>query len=116
MIQTIRQFFTNVRCAVFHHLLDWEIYQRIAPQVHKEKDCGYPFHSREELIKLNIRLELDTKLNTATLEKQIATMPKAYGEAFRYLVYRDLNEHTVIYRKLAQSRVPRPSQVEPVAA
>ncbi len=39
------------------------------------------------------------------IEKRAARMPAAYGKAFRYIAYRDLNERMKMYLEIAERRI-----------
>ena len=99
-------FFTRLRQKLFKWHLEWEIYNRIAPHIHGEKDCGYLFDCEAELCKESLEGHINTQLNLEIIERQADHMGKAYGEAFRYIMYRDLNMRLLMYLKLAQRRVP----------
>ena len=106
MLHQIKLFFSYVRLALFTWRLEWEIFQRIAPQIHQEKDCGYSFGSEEELLEAAASGELEARSRLQIIERQAGYMGKSYGEAFRYVMYRDLNSRLLLYVKLAQWRVP----------
>jgi hypothetical protein len=101
----LRLFFKNIRNAWFVGRLEREIYNRIAPHIHGLKDGDYPFSSREELLKAAVEGNLDTKFLIESIEREAERMPEAYGEAFRYVMYRDLNTRLRQYARLAQRRV-----------
>jgi hypothetical protein len=86
--------------------MEREIYGRVFPHLEKQKDCGYPFQSDEEIQTLILHAKLDAQLHLETIERQADEMGKAYGEAFRFIMYRDLNRRTLAYAKLVQKRVP----------
>jgi hypothetical protein len=86
--------------------IEREIYGGIFPHLQKEKECGYSFQSDEELWREIHHGSLDAKLHLETIEQQADEMGKAYGEAFRYIMYRDLNRRMLTYAKLVQRRVP----------
>ena len=82
-----------------------EIFQRIFPHLNREANHGYPFACDEEMARLHTRGRLQTSLDMDLLERTAARMPKAYGEAFRYIVYRDLNERMEMYLEIAEQRM-----------
>jgi len=104
-------FFRKIRQQFFEWRLDSEIYGQIFKQVNQEKEFDHPFDSREGLVKNMIRGELDAKLRMKILEEQGDQMPESYGEAFRYIMYRDLNERMLHYLKIAQRRIPPASRI-----
>lgn len=110
MIRTIsnavRRFLAGIREDIFTIRIEREIYGRIFPHLEREKDCGYPFETDEEIFKRCIHDALDAKLFLNLVERQANAMGKAYGEAFRYIMYRDLNRRLRAYVKLVQHRVP----------
>ena len=106
MINTIKSFFAYARMVVFANLIEWEIYQRMFPHLQQEKDSGYPFQSAEELREMLTRSQRDAKACLEIIERQADEMGKAYGEAFRFIMYRNLNRRLLPYMKLAQHRVP----------
>jgi hypothetical protein len=92
--------------------MEREIYNRIFPHLENEGDYGYPFNSREELRKLCHDSELESTPFVQEIETDIVRMPKAYGEAFRYILYRNLKTHGTMpsaymrmFRMLARRRV-----------
>lgn len=105
MINRIKSFFAFVRLSVFTTLVEREIYHRIAPHIHKEKDCGYSFACEQELLDAALQGNHDLKSQIAMIERAAENMGKAYGEAFRYIMYRDLSNRLLPYLKLAQWRI-----------
>lgn len=105
MKNNIIQFIAKVRQFIFTLRIEREIYGKIAPQVLGEAEHGYPFHTDDELVEAHIRAGLDAQLNLDIIEMTAAQMPAAYGKAFRYLAYRDLNARMEMYKKLAEERV-----------
>lgn len=106
MIHQIGMLVAKIRQALFRWRMEWEIYNKIAPHIHRKKDYGYPFDSPEGLFKAAIRGKLDLKLHIEIIEQQADHMGKVYGEAFRFAMYRELTEQTLRYVKFAQKRVP----------
>ena len=111
MIQKVRMLLAYVRMVIFTNRIEWEIFQRIAPHIHNEKDHGYSFGSEQELLQAAIRGQRDAEACLEIIERQADHMGKAYGEAFRHIMYRDLNRRLLPYVKLAQHRVPPPLRV-----
>jgi hypothetical protein len=46
------------------------------------------------------------------IEWTAAKLPKAYGDAFRYIAYRDLNERMKMYLEIAAERI-QPKTCDP---
>jgi len=69
-------------------------------------DYGYPFDSREEMRTQTEQLNPEQLL--AQIEEHIQNMPTGYGEAFRYILHRDLHERLCNYQSLARRRIRRP--------
>ena len=82
-----------------------EIFNRIAAHINGEKKNGYPFDSIDKLAEAHIQSGLDAQMKFDMIERTAAKMPKAYGDAFRYVAYRDLNERMKMYLELAERRV-----------
>ena len=110
----LQSFFANIRLKLFVWRIDREIYDRIFLHLEKERDCGYPFNSDEELQKLCANRKFQHLPFVRDIELDITRMPKAYGEAFRYILYRDLegrskmpSERMKMFQMLAKRRVKR---------
>jgi hypothetical protein len=86
--------------------IEREIYGSIFPHLERRRIREYPFQSDEELQKIILHGKLDAQLHLATIERQADEMGKAYGEAFRFVMYRDLNRRMLMYARLVQRRVP----------
>ena len=91
--------------------IEREIYGGVFPHLEKKTDCGYPFQNHEELQEKIIHAKLDAQLHLEIIERQADEMGKAYGEAFRHIMYRDLNQRMLMYAKLVQQRVPHQSRI-----
>jgi hypothetical protein len=114
LMKLIQLFFANIRRKFFVWRIDREIHDRIFPHLEKDRDYGYPFNSDEELQKFCADRKFLHLPFVRDIELDIARMPKAYGEAFRYILYRDLerrsnmpSERMKMYQVLAQRRVKR---------
>ena len=96
MLRTIISF-----CLNFRHQFGWrieqEIYYRIFSHLRQERGHGYSFQSDQELQKLLTREHAKAAALLATLQRDSARMPKAYGQAFRYIMYRELNQRLEQY-------------------
>ncbi len=98
------QFFRTLKRKLFEIRVDREIFWKIFPQTEKTKNHGYTFTSDEELIRKNIQARFQFRVNLDRLNHEIQHMPKAYGEGFRHIAYRELNEHLEALLELAETR------------
>jgi hypothetical protein len=105
MINTIKTFIAKIRQSLFERRLESEIYGEIAPHVLHEKKLEYPFDSMEGLARAASRASREAQRNLAMIEKEGQAMPEAYGEAFRYIAFSDLNHRMAAYRELARRRI-----------
>ncbi len=112
MKKIIGKFFARIRQALFTARIEWEIYHKIFPHLNRHADHGYPFSSKDEMVKLHIRGGLDAQMRFDMIERTAAQMPKAYGDAFRYIAYRNLNERMKMYLEIAAERV-QPETCDP---
>ena len=106
MTNKIKSFFAYFCFCVFTTRLEREIFHRIFPHLNGEKDHGCPFNWDQELWKQRHHGNLEVLYRIELIESQADHMGKAYGEAFRYIMYRNLNACLLPYVKLAQWRVP----------
>lgn len=106
MINKFKSFIASVRLKLLIRRMEREIYGGVFPHLEKQKDCGYSFHTDEDLQEIVLHARLDAQLHLETIERQADEMGKAYGKAFRYIMYRDLNRRILMYAKLVQRRVP----------
>jgi hypothetical protein len=104
-MKPIKLFFVKISQMFFRWRANREIFHRIFPQLNQNAEHGYPFHSDEELEKLALYAELDAKLQLELIERRAERMPKAYGDAFRFIAYRDLNAQMKRYLEIAEERV-----------
>jgi hypothetical protein len=112
MKQIIGKFFASIRQKLFNQRVNREIFHRIFPHLNRRADHGYPFSSDDELVKLHIRNNLQVGLNLRLIGEMAGKMPKAYGDAFRYIVYRNLNEQLKMYLEIAERRI-QPETCDP---
>ena len=112
MRQGIGKFLASIRRKLFAARVDREIFFKIFPHLNQEADHGYPFKSDEEIFRARVRGNLQTSLDLDLIERAAARMPKAYGEGFRYIVYRDLNERMETYLEIAERRI-QPETCDP---
>lgn len=101
-MKTIGKFLASRRQRFLARRVQREIYQQILPHLNGTADCGYPFSSHDELVRSHIRDNLRLGLNLRLLGRVGAKLPKAYGNAFRYIAYRDLNERMEMYIRFAE--------------
>lgn len=106
------KFFANIRRKLFNWRVNREIFQKIFPHLNGEANHGYPFGSKDEMVQLHIHSGLDAQMKFDMIERTAARMPKAYGDAFRYIAYRDLNERMKMYLEIAARRV-QPETCDP---
>ena len=106
------KFFANIRRKLFNWRVNREIFQRIFPHLNGRANHGYPFGSADEMVRLHIRNNLQVGLNLRRIGEMAGQMPKAYGDAFRYLAYRDLNERLQMYLEIAEKRI-QPETCDP---
>jgi hypothetical protein len=104
-MKPIKLFFAKIRRMYFNWRINREIFHRISPHLRNEGDCGYPFRSKDEMVRLHLRGNLHAGLNLRLIERTAAKMPKFQGDAFRYITYRDLNERLEMYLELAEQCV-----------
>ena len=112
MITKLKLFFASIRQKQFDRRVNREIFQKIFPQLNGEANHGYPFGSKDEMVRLHIRNNLQLGLNLRLIGEMAGKMPKAYGDAFRYVAYRDLNERMKMYLEIAARRV-QPETCDP---
>jgi hypothetical protein len=105
-------FFAKIRLKRFDRRVNQEIFQKIFSHLNGEANHDYPFDSKDEMVRLHIRGGLDAQIKLDMIERTAAKMPKAYGDAFRYVAYRDLNERMKLYLKIAERRI-QPETCDP---
>ena len=101
----MKKFFANLRRRLFNRRVNREIFDKIFPHLNGEANHGYPFNSEAEYEKACLYAELDAKLHVELIEKRAARLPEAYGKAFRYIAYRDLNARMKMYLAIAEERI-----------
>ena len=99
------KFFANLRRTLLNRRVNQEIFHQIFPHLKQQANHGYPFDSEEEYEKQCLYAELNIKLHFELIEKRAARLPDAYGKAFRYIAYRDLNELMKMYLEIANERI-----------
>jgi hypothetical protein len=103
-MKIVRKFLANIRQKLFAARTSREIYQKIFPHLNQNADHGYPFGSDDEIVKLHIQGNLTAHGTLHLIERAAGKMPKAEGDAFRYIAYRDLNERMTLYLEFAEVR------------
>jgi hypothetical protein len=104
MTKHIRKFLAKIRQRQFTAYIEREIYHKIFPHLRQRADHGYPFSSDDEMVKLHIRGFLDASVTIHAINRAAGKMPRAEGDAFRFIVARDFNERMEMYLKFAQER------------
>ena len=84
--------------------VELEIQQMILPHLKRQKDCRYPFTSKDELLKAYYRDLMKTKMNLKTIFSTAAEMPSPEGDAFGYIALREISAIVGAFTELAQSR------------
>lgn len=102
MKKIIGKFFASIRQKLFNQRVNREIFHKIFPHLNQVADHGYPFGTKDEMVKLHIHGNLAAHGTLRLIERAAGKMPKAEGDAFRYIAYRDLNKRMEMYLKLAE--------------
>jgi hypothetical protein len=105
MKKIIGQFFATIRQKLFAARINREINQKFIPHLNQKADHGYPFDSDDEMFSVYVRNRFLSNQLLAQINEITVKMPRAYGDAFGYIAYRDLNERLQMYVKLAEERV-----------
>jgi hypothetical protein len=103
-MKSIRAFFSNIRLKAMTRRIEQEIFFRIFDHLNRRRDFGYPFASDDDLETAVVHGNLDSELHLRMIEKEGRAMPEAYGKAFLYIVYRDINHRLASYRAFARKR------------
>lgn len=106
------EFIANIRRRLFNRRVNREIFDKIFPHLNGKANHGYPFDSKDEMVKCHIHSGLNAQRKLDMIERTAAKMPKAYGDAFRYIAYRDLNERMKMYLEIAAERI-QPETCDP---
>jgi len=107
-MKPIKSFFSKIRYKLFVLIIEWEIYHRIFPHLQKNKKCQYPFNSDCELLKATVQHSLEADYFIKTISNRAEKMDRAYGEAFRYIMYRDISERMKMFEQLVKQRTYPP--------
>ena len=108
----IKVFFEGLFPKSFGQRLSDEIYWKIFPQAQGEADYGYPFTNDEELIAEMAREKSELLHKIKIIEQQADSMGKGFGEAFRYVMYHDLNKRMSLYAREGKRQV-QPRSCDP---
>jgi hypothetical protein len=108
----IGKFVAGIRRTLFELRVSREIYHRIFPHLNQEADHGYAFSSDDEIASSCSKSWLAAESTLRLIEQTAGRMPKAEGDAFRYIAYRDLNERMSMYLEFASQRV-QPATCDP---
>jgi hypothetical protein len=74
---------------------------------------GFPFRTREQM---NKQTELrDIRAMLDLIDQQAPEMGKAYGETFRFLLYRDMYARLELYIRHVQRHIPHESRIKEYA-
>ncbi len=93
-------FLANLQYKFLKWRVNREIYNRIMAH-NRGNDChDYPFMDREQMLKLTEMLDVQALLDDT--EACIAQMPTGYGQAFRYIMHRNLCQQLLRYHQLAK--------------
>lgn len=105
-MNTISKIFAYFRMLILNSSIQWEISKRLFPHMNKERNWGYDFQSEEELLERIRQDRLEVLSCLESIDSQAEHMGKAYGAAFRHIMYRDLSSRLFSYMNIAQYRVP----------
>jgi hypothetical protein len=108
----IRLFFGRMRITNFAARITHEIHHRIFPVLRNEKDYGYPFQTDEEFLDEIANQKSELLRQIEFIEQKADSMGKAYGRAFRHIMYRELNSRMAMYVVAGKRRV-QPSVCDP---
>lgn len=103
---------SRLRQRLFDWLINREIFLKILPHRNREADHGYPFTTDAEMARRRAEENRNLQAASNRLEQLIQQMPKAYGEAFSYIVCRDLRRQLESYVAVAERRV-QPETYDP---
>jgi len=109
---TIGKFFAHLRFKLFTFRRDREVHQIFA-QLNGRQNSGFPFTTKDQMnLQTNAR---DLRALLDLIESQAPEMGAAYGDAFCYLMRRDLHERLELYARHVQMHVPHASRIEAFA-
>lgn len=109
-LKSVGMFLARLRQWYFEWRISREIFERLFPHLNGEKHMGYPFNDSEQM---NAQTETqDASVLLERIERQILQMPEGYGECFRHVMHRDLNQRLRLYECEARRR-REPTQIDP---
>ncbi len=100
--------FTTLRGKIFVFRREREIHQ-IFDQLNRRRNAGFPFSTEEQMNQQTAARDLRLLLDL--IDEQSPEMGRAYSEAFRYLLHRDIYARLELYLRHIQSHVPVNSRV-----
>lgn len=107
---THSSFIGRMRRKFFKWRINREIFDKIFPHLEWEQNHGYPFHTDAEMNAQTESLNVQALLDD--VERQTKKLPKAYGEAFRHIMHRDLSVRLNWYVAEARRRT-HPKTIDP---
>lgn len=110
MIPSNSSWLARMRQKVFKWHLSREIFDKIFSHLESEQNHGYLFRTDAEMNAQTEALNVQAVLDD--VERQTKKLPKAYGEAFRYIMHRDLCERLNWYAAEAR-RHTHPATIDP---
>ncbi|HVT27127.1 MAG TPA: hypothetical protein VHE81_03830 [Lacipirellulaceae bacterium] len=99
----------RLRQQLFRHKVDFVIFHRIFPHLEREAVHDYEFNTDAELRAATASLDVRALLDS--IDAQVTHMPKAYGDAFRYIMHRDIQQRLTMYARLARRRLPTSQRI-----
>jgi hypothetical protein len=107
MTSKISKFFARLYFTFLMSRRDRQV-SRIFGQLNGQ-DAGFPFSTRAQMNQQTTARDLRALLDL--IDVQAPEMGAAYGEAFRYLMHRDLYDQLELYVRHVQQRIPHKSRV-----
>ena len=86
-MRNIRKFFASIRQWLFAARVEREIYHKVFPQINGQANHGYPFGSKDEMVRQYVCGNLTVHGTLRLIERAAGKMPRAEGDAFRYIAY-----------------------------
>ena len=109
-MNAINSFFAKISQKLFSQHIHQEIEESILPQLAGNKNCGYPFGDSEKKLEESATIgRLEAQFYLDNIERDAKALPDTYGDAFRYLMYRDLNMRIQMYQEFVSERTSRKS-------
>jgi hypothetical protein len=104
----IGKFFAKLRFKLFMFRRDQEVHQIFA-QLQGRRDGGFPFATAAQMNQQTQARDLRAMLDL--IAEQSPEMGRAYGEAFCYLMHRDIYERLELYVMHIQQNIPHESRL-----